>query len=180
MKKGFTLIELLVVVLIIGILSAIALPKYQRAVWKARAIGMLPIVRSLHEAQNRYFMANGHYAIRFSDLDMSFDSLPIKLETWDEGDPIPSTDAVRANDLYVLLINATNSRGGISLMKFRQGPYKGLNLGIVQRDGALWSDMKKGDMICIFPGKGCVELFGATELIDGDGGAGWNTYKLSF
>ena len=81
MKKGFTLIELLVVVLIIGILAAIAVPKYQLAVMKARFSSMMPTVRALAEAQEIYYMQNGEYALLFSDLSIEIPHNGETLET---------------------------------------------------------------------------------------------------
>ncbi len=70
---GFTLIELLVVVLIIGILAAIAYPQYQKAVIKARIARVLPQLKAIQEAQERFYMANGHYTTEKDDLDIDWE-----------------------------------------------------------------------------------------------------------
>ena len=82
MNKGFTLIELLVVVLIIGILAAIAVPQYEKAVVKARAAEMLVWVRRYWDAQQVYKMANGSFASCLNDLDLDYASaFPQELES---------------------------------------------------------------------------------------------------
>ena len=70
MNKAFTLIELLVVVLIIGILSAIALPQYQVAVAKSRYATTKPLVDALSKAEELYYMTNNQYTVDIEALDV--------------------------------------------------------------------------------------------------------------
>ncbi|WP_428050445.1 type IV pilin protein [Candidatus Avelusimicrobium caledoniensis] len=69
-KQAFTLIELLVVVLIIGILAAVALPQYQKAVTKSRYATMKNLVQSIYEAEQVYYLANNTYTTDFDELSI--------------------------------------------------------------------------------------------------------------
>ena len=59
--SAFTLIELLVVVLIIGILAAVALPKYEMAVMRSRYATLKANVNALLDAEKIYYLSNGEY-----------------------------------------------------------------------------------------------------------------------
>ncbi len=68
---GFTLIELLVVVLIIGILAAMAMPQYFKAVERSRMTEAVTLMDSIAKAQRRKFMQTNRYAETFEGLDVS-------------------------------------------------------------------------------------------------------------
>ena len=74
-EEGFTLIELLVVVLIIGVLAAIALPQYQKAVEKTRAAQAFALIKPIEQAMVAYRMQNGGMPSNFGDL-------PVDMKGW--------------------------------------------------------------------------------------------------
>jgi type IV pilus assembly protein PilA len=60
-RKGFTLIELLIVVVIIGILAAIAIPKFANTKSKAYITAMKSDLRNLVSAQESFFSDSAKY-----------------------------------------------------------------------------------------------------------------------
>ena len=61
MRQGFTLIELLIVVVIIGLLAAIAIPKFANTKEKAVVASMKSDLRNLASAQESYWVENRIY-----------------------------------------------------------------------------------------------------------------------
>jgi len=69
-NEGFTLIELLVVIIIIGILSAIALPSFLNQAAKAKQSEAKTYVGSVNRAQQSYRIENASFADNITDLQI--------------------------------------------------------------------------------------------------------------
>ena len=83
-EKGFTLIELLVVILIIGILAAIAIPKFASTKGKAYVTAMKSDLRNLVTAEEAFFSDSSKYTKTLSDLSFQT-SAGVNTPTLDSG-----------------------------------------------------------------------------------------------
>jgi type IV pilus assembly protein PilA len=70
-RRGFTLIELLIVVIIIGVLAAIAIPKFGNTKGKSYASAMKSDLRNLATQQEAYFYFHERYASEVGALSFT-------------------------------------------------------------------------------------------------------------
>jgi type II secretion system protein G len=119
-NKAFTLIELLVVVLIIGILASVALPQYQKVVEKSRAMEAVQLIKTVSQAVDVYYLANGTWPLTFEELAIDI--------PWTQREtgyiPAYITD-VRSNGKWSIQLHSQNE-GYYSILATRlDGKYKG-------------------------------------------------------
>ena len=137
--KGFTLIELLVVVLIIGILAAVALPQYQKAVEKSRSAQAFTLLRAVYQAAIVYQLENGSWPKSFEDIDVS--------PAW-TGNTVynnNATDALSNDTWSVNLVTNNVSVFGVEIGRIF-GPYTGTGFAIYQSHPYA---IPKGKILCL-------------------------------
>lgn len=131
--KGFTLIELLVVVLIIGILSSVALPQYQKAVMKSRTAEAWANLKNLNMAGNALCLENpsisGDYYAASVKQALAVD--------------VSNT----RNFYYTGHINCNYSTPVAFAAHYQHSPYV-----------ILWMNAKTGRRSCSSSGDGCKQL----------------------
>ncbi|MCQ2410829.1 MAG: hypothetical protein MJ053_05025, partial [Elusimicrobiaceae bacterium] len=110
-------------------LAAVALPQYQKAVWKSRNSELKQLVKTVTQAEQVYFMANGRYAQNFDELDIDLPLTPA--HTTVGGDvgacntTTQGTDSARLGKNYYITLNSVNTESDMEVTAYwSSGPYK--------------------------------------------------------
>ena len=159
--NGFTLIELLVVVLIIGILSAVALPQYQKTVEKSRATQAFALLKTVGQAAEAYNLANGNYPTTFDEL-----AVDIPWTGQVRWSTLPTTAATRSNADWSLQIYRTEDFGALTI-------YAGRLTGKYAGGGFVWIvNPGTGNRYINYVGKMiCAERKSSGVIFQGEGGS---------
>ena len=143
LRSGFTLIELLVVVLIVGILAAVALPQYKKAVWKSRNTQLKTVAATVNQAQQSYRLANGSFTRHFQELSID---LPLASSSGDACGMSAESDSGRYTSNFEVQLYS----GSLPIIVwYTSGPYQCAGFAY-DKDGKMWCVERAGGIY--FPG----------------------------
>ena len=129
MKRGFTLIELLAVVLIMGILIAIALPRWRRSVERTRVAEALQMLPAIYDARERLVTERGWTWASTTTPPVTFGKIDLEMKGTPDGDTSMETE----NFIYNLVQSCEGRRCVIMAepwvsARFQKGIYNGATI----------------------------------------------------
>lgn len=127
-KNGFTLIELLIVVLIIGILSALAMPQYMRAVERSRMTEAVTLLDAVSKAQQRNWMGVNKFSTNFATLDVAPQGAT-GATYYTQGDPVTG---VNSNGFAITLYDGEYDEGYAEAVRFNYNKEMTYNYTLVR------------------------------------------------